>query len=132
MAYVFDWLDEDRRIVMLRLMDPIEDYEVDELKQTLETVIADPRPLFALVDVENFNLMAAYSRLGSLLDTLTMPGAEQARASRIAVIGGGPLVKMALSLAGDALEGEEAIQAFKHEDLALSWLRDEAIAAGLG
>lgn len=131
MAYVFDWLDEDRHILMLRLMDPIEDYEVEELKQLMEDVLIDPRPLFALVDVEYFNLMTAYSQLGSLLDSLTMPGEEQARASRIAVIGGGTLIKMVLSLAGDALEGEEAIQVFKHEDLALSWLRDSADAAGV-
>lgn len=131
MAYDFDWLDEDQRILAVRLYTPILTEEIEALRDQLTPVVETQEALYLLADIRNFDLMAAYSQLGGLLDTFTLPsiGDDQARQSRVAIIGGGPMINMVLKVAEGALPDgqEDLIRAFKHEDEAYRWLQNEAV-----
>lgn len=131
MPYDFDWLDEDRRILAIRLYSPLLDEEITELHAKVMPLTDVPDPVYVLADIRNFDLMQSYSQLGKMMKSLSLPrlDGEQMRRSRIAVLGGGPLVSLALSFAeGIASEEDEEdpIKAFKHEDKAYVWLLEAA------
>ena len=133
MPYEFEWLDEARRVVVVRLHSPLAASEIEALHAHLTSAVATVEPLYILADIGNYNLMAAYSEFGEVLKTLSMPAMsdEQMKRSRVAVVGGGPLVGFALSFAEGMLPEGELIQAFKHEDQAYTWLSDAASQAGV-
>lgn len=127
MPYDFDWLDEDRNIVAIRLYTPVSAEELEELHARVVPLTESPLPLFILADIRNFDLMSAYSELGSIMRTLSLPnlGEDKMRRSRLAILGGGPLVGFVLSLAKDkAPEEGDLVKAFKYEDEAYTWLQE--------
>lgn len=134
MPYEFDWLDSGRRIVAVRLHSPLQATEVEALHAELVSLSEVAEPVFILADVRNFDLMSAYSQLGDIFRTLSFPSLDegQMQRSRIAIVGGGPLVQFALSFADDMLPEGELVKAFKHEDKAYSWLAEAANAPSPG
>lgn len=134
MPYEFDWLDAERRIVAVRLHSPVQPTELEALHAELVSLAEAAEPAFILADIRNFDLMAAYSQLGDVIKTLSFPSLDesQMQRSRIAIVGGGPLVQVALSFAGDMLPEGELVKAFKHEDRAYTWLVEAAGAPSPG
>jgi hypothetical protein len=125
-----DWIDEDRRILAVRLYDPITSDDVESLQSKLTPIVEAGQPLYILADITEVDLIQTYTGLGAALEGLSIPSVsdEQWRRSRVAVIGGGMLVNTALSFLQGAVEEDELIRAFKHEDKAFAWLDEESRA----
>lgn len=127
MPYDFEWLDENRNIVAIRLSSPVSPEELKELHARVMPLTESTLPLFLLADIRNFDLLTAYSQLGDALKTLSLPSMDNAKmqGSRVAILGGGPLVGLVLSFAKDYLnEGDDLVKAFNNEDEARSWLQE--------
>ncbi|HPV06297.1 MAG TPA: STAS/SEC14 domain-containing protein [Aggregatilineales bacterium] len=127
MPYDFEWLDENRNIVAIRLSSPVSPEELEELHARVMPLTESTLPLFLLADIRNFDLLTAYSQLGDALKTLSLPSMDNAKmqGSRVAILGGGPLVGLVLSFAKDYLnEGDDLVKAFNNEDEARSWLQE--------
>jgi hypothetical protein len=123
-----DWIDEDRRILAVRLYDPITAEDIDSLQSELTPIVETGQPLYILVDIGEVDLMQAYTGLGTALEGLSVPSVpdDQWKRSRVAVIGGGMLVNTILSFLQGSVEEDELIRAFKHEDKAFTWLDEES------
>lgn len=130
MPYSVDWIDEDRRILAVRLYDPLTSEDTDALQSKLTPLVEAGDPLFVLADITEIDIMKAYSGLGAALEGFSTPNVsdQQWRHSRMAVIGGGMLVNTVLSFLQGSDDDIELIRAFKHEDKAFVWL-DEASRA---
>lgn len=128
MSYELDWLDERRRIVAVRLYDPLSSEELAALRDEFLPLIALSAPLYILADIREFNALQGAAALVNALDGEALPnmGEDAMRQSRIAVLGGGALVKMVLSLAHGALNEDNLIRTFDHEDEAYAWLGEQA------
>ncbi|HOA23753.1 MAG: STAS/SEC14 domain-containing protein [Aggregatilineales bacterium] len=127
MPYDFEWLDENRNIVAIRLSSPVSPEELKELHARVMPLTESPLPIYILADIRNFDLLTAYSQLGDALKTLSLPSMDNAKmqGSRVAILGGGPLVGLVLSFAKDYLnEGDDLVKAFNNEDEARSWLQE--------
>jgi len=127
MPYDFEWLDENRNIVAIRLSSPVSPEELKELHARVMPLTESPLPIYILADIRNFDLLTAYSQLGDALKTLSLPsmGNAKMQGSRVAILGGGPLVGLVLSFAKDYLnEGDDLVKAFNNEDEARSWLQE--------
>lgn len=127
MPYDFEWLDENRNILAIRLSSPVSPEELKELHARVMPLTESTLPLFLLADIRNFDLLTAYSQLGDALKTLSLPSMDNAKmqGSRVAILGGGPLVGLVLSFAKDYLnEGDDLVKAFNNEDEARSWLQE--------
>ncbi|HQA69748.1 MAG TPA: STAS/SEC14 domain-containing protein [Aggregatilineales bacterium] len=127
MPYDFEWLDENRNIVAIRLSSPVSPEELEELHARVMPLTESPLPIYILADIRNFDLLTAYSQLGDALKTLSLPSMDNAKmqGSRVAILGGGPLVGLVLSFAKDYLnEGDDLVKAFNNEDEARSWLQE--------
>lgn len=127
MPYDFEWLDENRNILAIRLSSPVSPEELEELHARVMPLTESPLPLFLLADIRNFDLLAAYSQLGDVINTLSLPSMDNAKMqrSRVAILGGGPLVGLVLSFAKDYVnEGGELVKAFNNEDEARIWLQE--------
>jgi hypothetical protein len=129
--YELGWLDEGLRVFALRLYDPLTAEEADELRRELASLIQPTAPIFVLLDIRQFDLMEALSRLGSAFEGIRIPRDSETSLgqSRVAVIGGGAFLKMLLSLAGDRSDYADLARTFTHEDQAYTWLREAALAA---
>lgn len=128
MPHSVDWIDEDRRILAVRLYDPITVEDIDSLQSELTPIVETGQPLYILVDIGEVDLMQAYTGLGTALEGLSVPSVpdDQWKRSRVAVIGGGMLVNTILSFLQGSVEEDELIRAFKHEDKAFTWLDEES------
>lgn len=127
MPYDFEWLDENRNILAIRLSSPVSPEELKELHARVMPLTESPLPIYILADIRNFDLLTAYSQLGDALKTLSLPSMDNAKmqGSRVAILGGGPLVGLVLSFAKDYLnEGDDLVKAFNNEDEARSWLQE--------
>ncbi|NLH07341.1 MAG: STAS/SEC14 domain-containing protein [Chloroflexi bacterium] len=127
MPYDFEWLDENRNIVAIRLSSPVSPEELKELHARVMPLTESPLPIYILADIRNFDLLTAYSQLGDALKTLSLPSMDNAKmqGSRVAILGGGPLVGLVLSFDKDYLnEGDDLVKAFNNEDEARSWLQE--------
>jgi len=127
MPYDFEWLDENRNIVAIRLSSPVSPEELKELHARVMPLTESPLPIYILADIRNFDLLTAYSQLGDALKTLSLPSMDNAKmqGSRVAILGGGPLVGLVLSFAKDYWnEGDDLVKAFNNEDEARSWLQE--------
>ncbi len=125
MGYDMYWLDDDLRILSLRLFDPFYPEEVEGLKQALTPSIETLQPLFLLLDISEFRTFDAFSKT---LSTDEMPFTNleyHMKHSRIAIVGGGMFVRMMLGFLGSA-DDYKAVRSFKHEEQALYWLREQA------
>jgi hypothetical protein len=123
-----DWIDEDRRILAVRLYDPITAEDVDSLQSKLTPIVETGQPLYFLVDIGEVDLMQAYTGLGAAFEGLSMPSVpdEQWKRSRVAVIGGGMLVNTILSFLQGSVDEDDLIRTFKYEDKAFAWLDEES------
>jgi len=127
MSYDLNWLDEDLGIVAIRLFDPLHPDDLSGLTAELTPLFDSGRPLYASVDIRNFNALQALGMLGSS-DGLPFPSipASQAHNSRLAVVGGGSIVKLLLQMIDDADSSQ--LRPFEHEDEAYTWLLESAQA----
>ncbi len=128
MPYELDWLDERRRIVAVRLYDPLVSEELAALRDEFLPLIALSAPLYILADIRAFNAMQGAAALVNTLDGEALPdiGEDTMRQSRIAVLGGGAFIRMVLGLAHGALGEDDLIRTFDHEDEAYTWLGEQA------
>jgi hypothetical protein len=128
--YSVDWIDEDRRILAVRLYDPLTAEDTDALQSKLTPIVEAGAPLFILADITEVDVMKAYSGLGAAFEGLAVPNVseQQWRHSRMAIIGGGMLVNTVLSFVQGSDDEPQLIRTFKHEDKAFAWL-DEASRA---
>lgn len=126
MPYTLEWLDATRRIAALRLSDPITDDEARRLQEEVVPLLDEAQPVYLLADIRGFNPMEALGRLGGLLDRARLPnlGDDHVQQSRVALVGGGPMVRMALSLA-KGMTGEDMIRPFASEEKAVAWLEEQ-------
>jgi hypothetical protein len=131
MPYELNWLDEDRRILSLRLLDMLDNQEVNALRDALVPILEQPTPLYFQLDLRDFKLLEGFSQLGQAMDGEALPDFDAAhlRHSRLAVLGGGPAIKLIFQLVGHSNEVGEAVRAFDYEDRAYSWLIECADAA---
>lgn len=126
MPYDLNWLDEERRILQVRLFDPIDTEAAASLSGELSAIIEIPRPVYVLVDIRQFSPMSMMSQLGSLIDGQPFPkNTTHLERSRAAVVGGGGIVSMALQWVGSSTL-ERMIRPFDAEDKALDWLNEES------
>jgi hypothetical protein len=124
--YDLSWLDEEQRILQVQLYDPFDPEAAARLSEELSAIIETPRPVYVLVDIREFNPMTMMSQLGSLIDGQPFPkNTAHLERSRAAVVGGGPIVSMALGWVGSS-RLESMIRPFDAEDTALDWLREES------
>jgi hypothetical protein len=131
MAYDFQWLDENRRIFTIKAYDPMTESEAQELIGKLRDIADAPAPFFMIVDLTQFDVMKAVSSLGKMLQRESVPSQTTAlESSRVAVVGGGPMVSMGLQLV-QGMTPLDLIRAFNDEASARQWLDDEARLAGV-
>jgi hypothetical protein len=123
-----DWLDKSRQIFALRLYDPFSPLDIEGFQEELISVVETQLPIFVLIDIRNFVAMEALARMTNT-DRPYLPelSPEQRDRSRLAVLGGGALVKLIFGLVENAADGVEFIRQFEHEDEAYSWLSDCAM-----
>jgi hypothetical protein len=127
MAYDIDWLDEDHRILSVRLFDPLLPEEVNQLWQTMTTIFEVPEPLFLLADIRHFHLFEPFKDTTTIPDGGALPDlAPHMERSRLAVVGGGTPIRLLLELVGHVAEHGEMIRSFTNEAEALDWLREQA------
>lgn len=131
MPHSVDWLDEDRRILAVRLYDPLTAEDTNALHSQLTPIVESGLPLFVLADIREIDLMQAYSGLSTALNGLSLPTVsdEQRRQSRLAIVGGGTLINTVLSIVQNSTEQDDLLRAFKYEDKAFAWL-EEASRSG--
>ena len=124
MAYDINWLDRDRNIVAVRLFDPFPTEEAKALKDEMMPYADNGQPMYILLDIREFNPMKALATFGGR-DGPAMPklDPEQARRSRLALVGAGSMVNLLLKMTDD---DSEQVRVFKHEDKAYRWLTEEA------
>lgn len=125
MAYDMYWLDDDLRILSLRLFDPFYPEEIEGLKQALAPSIETLQPLFLFLDISEFRAFDVFSKTLSSDEMLLTNLEHHMKHSRIAIVGGGMFVRMMLGFLGSGDESK-AVRSFKHEDQALYWLREQA------
>ncbi len=127
MPYSLEWLNAPRRIAAVRLIDPIADDEARRLQDDVLPLLDGAQPVFLLADIRDFNPMEALTRLSGLLDKARLPKLtdDHVQQSRVAILGGGPMVRMALSLA-KGMTGDDMIRPFSNEDRAVAWLEEQS------
>jgi hypothetical protein len=125
MGYDLKWLDEDRRILRLRLFDPLAAFEAEELLKQARSIVEAPRPVFVLLDLREFTMQQAMPELRSLIEGQTVPAnLAHLEQSRAAVVGGGVVISMGIGMARQ-MTGLDIMRAFDDEDRGLSWLEGE-------
>ncbi len=124
MPYELNWLDEDRRILSLRLRDLLDEPDANTLRDALTPILEQPAPLYLQLDLRDFKLLEGFTQFGKAMEGEPLPGLEDGHLnrSRLAVLGGGPAIKLIFQLAGRSTEFEEAVRAFDYEDRAYAWL----------
>lgn len=123
MPYDLDWIDEELRILSIRLFDPLDTHDIEEFRQTITPIVEAPHPLFLLVNIGELDFRQAFSTIVTALEGEPLPDiAHHVNGSRLAVVGGGAPVTLILALVGQS----ESVHAFAHEDQALTWLRKQA------
>ena len=73
--------------------------------------LTESPPIYILADIRNFDLLTAYST-GDALKTLSLPSMDNAKmqGSRVAILGGGPLVGLVLSFKDYLNEGDDPLK----------------------
>ncbi len=127
MAYDIDWLDEDQRILSVRLFDPLPPEEMDQLWQAMTEIFEVPEPLFLLADIRHFHSLESFKETPAIPDGGALPDmAPHMERSRLAIVGGGTPIRLLLELVGHVAEHGEMIRSFTNEAEALDWLREQA------
>lgn len=130
MAYELKWIDESRRMLQVSAFDPITETDARSLIDQLRSLADSPEPFFLLLDIRQYDVRKAMS-LSSSFQNEPMPRQTPAlEKSRIAVVGGGPMIKMGLQLM-QGLGPLDLIRAFDREADALRWLDEEARFTGV-
>src|SRR5688572_11719835 len=98
MAYDLKWIDKTRRMMQVSAYDPITETDARSLIEQLRALADSPDPFFLLLDIREYDVRKAMA-LSGMLQSEPMPRQTQAlEKSRVAVVGGGPMVKMGLQL----------------------------------
>ncbi len=124
-----DWLDKNRRIFAIRLFDPFSSLDFESFEEELISVVETQLPIYVLIDIRNFTAIESLAQIGTSADRPYLPelSPEQREKSRLAVLGGGALVKLIFGLVENTAEGQRFIRQFGHEDEAFTWLSDCAM-----
>lgn len=130
MAYDLKWMDESRRMMQVSAFDPITETDARSLIDQMRALADSPEPFFVLLDIRQYDVRKAMS-LSPMLQNEPMPrstpGLEK---SRVAILGGGPMVKMGLQLM-QGMGPLDLLRAFDQESEAIRWLDEEARLAGV-
>jgi hypothetical protein len=130
MAYDLKWVDENRRMMRVSVFDPITETDARSLIDQLRSLADSPDPFYLLLDIQEYDVRKAMS-LSGMLQSEPMPRQTPAlEKSRVAVLGGGPMVKMGLQLM-QGMAPIDLIRAFDGEAEALRWLDEEARLSGV-
>lgn len=126
MSYDLDWLDEEQRVLGVRLFDPIDDLTIESLGVELLPELQEPHPIFILLDLQHVRNFQALTELGSAFEESPweLDQMQQHQNSRVAMLGGGLLASLIVGLMKQ-ITGEELIRAFQRESDALEWLREQ-------
>ena len=127
MPYNFDWVDDDSRILSIRLFDPLNSADMVGLAQAIWPIVEVESPLFVLLNILELDFKSAFSNATSAFDGEPMPDiTHHLNRSRLAIVGGGSPVALIINLAQQVAEQSDVVRAFTHEDQALTWLREQA------
>lgn len=120
---IFETNGMPRSVLVVRVADPLSAADIDALTGVLNPVAQVPGPTYILLDFTQFNIGSLLSGNLALLDKFAMPNLEDHRMSRVAVVGGGLPVELALRLYARTLGSDQGIlRAFDDEQRALAWL----------
>jgi hypothetical protein len=127
MPYDFGWLDEDQRILSICLSDPLSAEELKTLREMVMSVFEAPAALYVVLDMREFDLKRVFQDAPSFLNGDRFPDFKyHAHHSRLAVVGGGPIVDLLFAVVEPGAGWGGFIRGFKEEDQALTWLREQA------
>ena len=121
MAYSLNWLDGKEGIAFIRLTDPFGHDDLVGLEADFAPAVATGNPLYLIVDIRQFNALGALALLGTS-DGLPLPdlSTDQARRSRLAIIGSSALVRLLLKMVDN--DDSDQIRPFTDEQEAVAWL----------
>jgi hypothetical protein len=120
------WIDQEQRLLRIQPIEPVTKDEAEQLINELREYAATPAPLYILVDLTQFDPMRAVSSMGGLMDGQSFPKqTAHMEQSRIAIVGGGPMVNMGLQFM-KTMTSLDLIRAFNKEDDALRWLEGQS------
>jgi len=126
MGYELKWLDEDLRLLALRVYDPLSQSEAKQILSKMREVSEVPRPFFLLLDLQHFDPTQSVSVIRDALEGESFPPiTRHLENSRLAVLGGGPMVNLGFQFMR-SLSSLDLARAFRNEEEALSWLQDQA------
>jgi hypothetical protein len=134
LPYDLRWNDEKRRLLLLRLYDPLERSEAEDLFGQFFPILETPLPFFMLMDLTQFDPMKTLSRLGGLaawMDGRPFPTVkDHLLQSRAAIVGGGALISSLFGLlaASSSTSPQALTRVFDQEDLAWRWLEEQSRA----
>jgi hypothetical protein len=121
MPVTVNWLSTDSVIASVRLTDPFTQADLNDLQTEFAPSIDSGRPHYLLVDIRQFNALSALA-LVARSDGLPLPNfsPEQARLSRLAIVGSTAMVHLLLKMVDG--EGSDQIRPFNSEEEAVAWL----------
>ena len=133
MPYELTWLDGRPRILSLRLFDPFGQDEIDSLRSALKPVLAEPPPLFVLLEIETRNTTDLINQAmasgddGDSVSGVLSDLAPHLESSRLAIVGGGAPVKAMIGLYRYVIgQQDDLVRVFAGKQQALEWLREQA------
>lgn len=130
MSFELRWLDEESRILKVRLFS-LDQETVMALYQQLSPIVEESTPLFLLVDLGDLDFRDFFRQPPEDLPedmSLANLGFHE-RHSAVAIVTTNPLVKMALETANRLAGRADVIRTFQYEDEALTWLQGRATSA---
>jgi hypothetical protein len=120
------WINQEQRLLRIQPVEPVTREEAEQLISELRELAESPAPLYILVDLTQFDPMRAVSSMSGLMDGQSLPKQTASmEQSRVAIVGGGPMVNMGLQLM-KSMTSLEIIRAFNKEDEALRWLESQS------
>nr|MBN1229914.1 STAS/SEC14 domain-containing protein [Anaerolineae bacterium] len=127
MPYQLDRLEYERDILSIKLYEPLSNQETEDLAAEARGVFTSGSPVYLMLDLREFDLAKSLGRLGAAFEDIPFPqsGSRQTDQSRVAVIGGGPILKLILQMTNALSEQTAYVRLFSAEDQAITWLREQ-------
>ncbi len=124
MGFEWQWLDEEQRILQLRLFSLDPETTSDLLTQFLP-IFEEPRPIFVLMDVGDLDLSDLVSR--AVPENVRLPDIRHHQEhSSLAIVTTKTETRMVLDITNRLIGWQDAIRAFRYEDEALVWLEERS------
>lgn len=124
MGFEWRWLDEEQRILQLRLFSLDPETTSDLLTQFLP-IFEEPRPIFVLMNVGDLDLSDLVSGAGP--ENVHLPDIRHHQEhSSLAIVTVRPETRMVLDMTNRLMGLQDAIRAFRYEDEALAWLEERS------